>query len=997
MTSPQDEAEDSRTSGVGRKRDLQELMVQDDTGVSSKEDSQQRSHKRAKQDLESLGHLAIEDVVALDASSSAAVEPSSPSQNVPRPASQATQPTSWNTSVQGGLRTSFGSKAQGNMNAAAPDFADLVDEVESPRPTDFGNGAADFGDVNMDLQQDHLAMAETSDPSSEGIGGDIPSAPSPEHEESQEVSYPASDSEVGDDSGSDMDNQFGTEQSDGALDEMLAEDEDESLSAINHGSAVNDDGLSREPENVTKGGAKHAYPTNVRPDKRVYKSDSQTYHLSELRKEGQQISLKDFNFKDFVRHFITTNPENYQLLKAKNFKGAYNSYLSAYYYKGSKTNLMGKLDAASEQLVKAAIQDMKTLPTITPPTILDPEYPRDISKFKDTARYYKGQYNNEFELIEVLKDEKQISLHDITLQDFAPHFMRTNPRNFHLLSPRMVVAAFKSYLNLYYGNQSAETRERILGAASQGRDKFIEKTLQDTQRILLTSEYDENANQPSTVPLTTEMASANREMAGVAPRSPKPIEVGYSRVPNAQQVAPLQSSNAAAISFTPINAPRPSIPTQLDATSSNTQKISSASQLGHDVSNDGVVVTKADSLPDLSESRASSEESDADMDVDIDKVEMDLQLKYFPAVDGKVIGPRCLACADIGHKTLDCPALLCSFCGDGGNHSDYTCPQNQRCGKCRQKGHSKEDCPEKLLARNAETGECDLCKSSEHLEVNCHYIWRSFVPKSEEVRTVSGIPIHCYSCGSTGHYGPECGLHQGIVLSGGITWSKSNLQKYLDRNSKDRAICSGVDYSIPKNPGKVFNIKGKANDPITLDDSDDEVSFLHSRVDKAVAKPHQGQIRFGQNQQPAVNLSGNTSNNRNPQRHAALDFGPHHRQQDSARYGRERSFSPPPAYDNYDQAFPQDDHYRSQAPVLPYRQNNYRPPAGSMQGPSQTYTFQPARNQPGGGNRGRIGNSRGGGGRGGGAAHAPPNEPKQKKKKTKQKAAKAVRGGKAPR
>jgi hypothetical protein len=958
--------------------------MQEDIGVSSDEDSTQRIHKRAKQDLESLGHSADKDVMVLDGSLPVPEKSSSPSQNVPSQASQATQPTSWNKSVQGGLRTSFGSKAQGKTKAAAPAIA----EPESSGPVGPAGGVNDVKDINMDLQQDCLTMAEASNPSSEGLGGSLLSVPSPEPEEVPDVSYPASGGESGamvDDSDSDIDYQPGTKPSNGTLHRLLDKDEDGSLSAVSHGSVVNDDGLKREIQIVIKRDSEQMYPSNVQRDKQVYKSESRTYQLSELHKDGHQISLEDINFQDFVLDFMKTNPKDYQHLKVKAFKGAYNTYLTKY-YKGSKSKaaVMGNLDVASEQFVKAAIQDMKTLHA---------GYPRDISKFKDAARFYKS-HGTDFELIEVLKDQKQISLEDITFQDFAPHFMRTNPQTYHLLSPRMVEAAFRAYLTLYYGGQNPEAQERTLAAASQNRDRFVKQAMQDAESMLRAPELDQDIIQPSTAPLTTKMANVDRETIGVALRSPNLVEVRGSRVPNAQQTASSQSSNVAPIAFTPINTPRPSIPTQSDATLSTIQTIPSAIQLGRDVGNDGVVAMKGDSLPDLSESRASSEESDVHMDVDIDKVEMELQLKYFPAVNGKILGPRCLACADIGHKTLDCPALLCSFCGDAGNHSDFTCPQNQRCGKCRQKGHSKEDCPEKLLASNAEVGECDLCKSSAHLEINCHYIWRSFAPKSEEVRAVSSIPIHCYSCGSTGHYGPECGLHHGIILSGGITWSESNLQKYLDRNSKDRAICSGVDYSIPKNPGKVFNIKGKANDPVTLDDSDDDVSFLHSRVDKAAAKPHRGQIRIGQNLRPAEGLSSNTSSSRNPQRHAAPDFGYPRRQQDSARYGRERSFSPPPAYDNYDRAFPHDDRYRSQAPVLPYRQNNYRPPAGNMQGPPQTYTFQPSRVQPGGGNRGRAGRSRGGGG-GGGVANAPPNEPKQKNKKKKQKATKAVRGGKA--
>ncbi|KAM3082571.1 hypothetical protein ACMFMF_002229 [Clarireedia jacksonii] len=273
------------------------------------------------------------------------------------------------------------------------------------------------------------------------------------------------------------------------------------------------------------------------------------------------------------------------------------------------------------------------------------------------------------------------------------------------------------------------------------------------------------------------------------------------------------------------------------------------------------VISNGSGLEEFHENNAS--ENSGRMDAASIEDPEDL-LKYFPTADGAFI-PKCLVCGSSAHQASQCPDSTCSSCGTQGNHLTPACPQTLVCGKCRQPGHQTSRCPEKLRA--TQDVNCIICQSPNHIEVKCHFIWRSFLPQPHEIRTVQDIQICCYCCGASGHYGPDCGLHQGIPLSGGLSWSRANLQKYLDPSSASRAVSAGKDYSIPSRSKKGFSIKGRANDPIELDDSDgdddDTPAFIRPKVNNA---PKHGQIQFSQAVAPAPQFmfQGNGGGNNNP-------------------------------------------------------------------------------------------------------------------------------------
>ncbi|KAH6683237.1 hypothetical protein B0J14DRAFT_575435 [Halenospora varia] len=299
-----------------------------------------------------------------------------------------------------------------------------------------------------------------------------------------------------------------------------------------------------------------------------------------------------------------------------------------------------------------------------------------------------------------------------------------------------------------------------------------------------------------------------------------------------------------------------------------------------------------------------------------------LQQKYFPSSNKNT--KQCLGCGELGHRSQECPSLNCTLCGAEGSHSSIICPNSQRCGKCLQHGHAAFACPEKLKMTRTEMTGCEICGERDHIESACHFLWRSFAPREEGIRNVRDIPVYCYCCGGDGHYGPECGLFQGILLSGKHTWSKANRQKYLDPASQSRALSAGVDYSLPKPKAKhEFSIKGQgqANDPFTIEDSDEEVEFIRAKVNRP---PPNGHIHFGSSsQRPALDDVSNAPRPR---------FG----QNVEGRYGRERSFSPPPRFrdDDYSRGYNMSSNagpYGSRMPEYPPRDypDAYHPPGPS--------------------------------------------------------------------
>jgi hypothetical protein len=478
-----------------------------------------------------------------------------------------------------------------------------------------------------------------------------------------------------------------------------------------------------------------------------------------------------------------------------------------------------------------------------------PEHREMAAKIAKGSTFYPRQskptYRNrfgEFRISEVLDQGKPIHVEQFSFNVFAPAFLANNRDKWEVISQKTLVSAFQIYIGSFYSHvlglaewlRSTATAPDALTveeAKNQVQMRNSEGLNTSTSAVAGGGDNGQSLDHGPTMFLSP-LSSANlieqpenANAGDIAPEFPRPSDT----------TADLELSDDRGAKILRSEHPRPGgIHTNGMTSGSGTAKKS-----WNNDSRAMASVAKAEAM-DLAGASQSLPEEVESMDIDIDEAELFLQQKYFPSGTASAV-PRCLSCGQVGHNSSVCPVLSCTSCGTFGKHSTASCPLNMRCGKCRERGHSMEDCLEKLARANFEAIACDMCGSMDHLEIACHYIWRSFEPKPEETHRVSAIPVHCYRCGASDHYGPECGLHRGRILSGGRTWSRSNLQKYLDPASQQRALSAGVDYSITPRSNKQFSIKGKATDPIPIDDSDDE-TFIRAKIGAPIQKGH---IRFG--------------------------------------------------------------------------------------------------------------------------------------------------------
>lgn len=258
---------------------------------------------------------------------------------------------------------------------------------------------------------------------------------------------------------------------------------------------------------------------------------------------------------------------------------------------------------------------------------------------------------------------------------------------------------------------------------------------------------------------------------------------------------------------------------------------------------------------------------------DLSLQDLNAQLRYFHTskirdeVDGET-PVRCLVCAKEGHMAGLCEYLTCSTCGAFNQHTTHACPTRAKCGKCREQGHDKGHCPYKLRKMPVHEIVCDLCERNGHIEEDCELIWRTSGRPSESELAPANVRLSCYECGHSDHLGNNCPSRKPSKPTGTSTWD-------------------GNRGSVSIKSTREIKIKGKATqqNPINLDDSDDErANFYRPRI--SVPGPvRKGQIRIitDKRESPVCGPTGNERQAYTGRRHDSFAHVNDTYRQDEAR------------------------------------------------------------------------------------------------------------------
>jgi hypothetical protein len=912
MADMQAELPDSRTSVVGRKRDIQDTFSYRESVNSDDSSGEERYRKRVKETHVSsnTANISVGDDAAIDVSSHLPAQQSSdvdanrspissheqpdlklsgeeadkgqtppaakkvildPVQGesgVSRPQAAAqSNPVSarWNQAVQSGLRTSFGRKSQSRR---ATSSSLILDGPESTRQSALPvDTQFDFPMPLDRFQAHHVESERRPDYENGRFMSDGKGSTSDHPSRAENVSaHPIRIQVFSDEKGS------GDQEPQAYISELLSHPEGGRLDETNFAEAreglhhqskpiSSDDNGSEAEESRSDGNFESAGPSTRTPWVSVQSKKFEA--LTKKARKKLTVPERQAYDEAFEAHQAEERKARAtQKAEIKTRKALQNLPNDAKFRKLSKDEL-DLLDPQKREEYLAALEanrleKQRRLEEATrmAADILAEGCGIHLPEHRDMANiiarggtFYPRQctptYHNrlgDFKLFEVRDQGKPIHVEQFSFNVFAPAFLANNLDKLNGVTQKMLVSAFQIYIGSFYSHVLGFTA--WLRPTATAGDAL---TLEDAKRRVQMRNL-EGSNQANSGLVTIggdDGQLASHGNITFLPPLSSAVVVAHPGKANTSDINPAPPKRSDSI-------------TNLEHSSNRGAEIlrNKSSGLG------GIHTSCQTSKLDIGPSRNDDERTIADvvqteamdlsgvngplpeevqsMDIDINEAELFLQQKYFPSGTSST-APRCLSCSRVGHNSSTCPALSCTSCDTFGKHSTAFCPLNVRCGKCRERGHSTKDCPEKLARSKGEAIACDMCGSKDHPEIGCHYIWRSYEPKPEELLRVRDIPVHCYNCGASNHYGPECGLHRGRILSGGNTWSKTNLQKYLDPASQQRALSAGIDYSIPSRSNRQFSIKGKANDPIPIDDSDDE-TFIRAKVNPLVQNGH---IRFG--------------------------------------------------------------------------------------------------------------------------------------------------------
>ncbi|KAK1142572.1 hypothetical protein N8T08_007547 [Aspergillus melleus] len=291
----------------------------------------------------------------------------------------------------------------------------------------------------------------------------------------------------------------------------------------------------------------------------------------------------------------------------------------------------------------------------------------------------------------------------------------------------------------------------------------------------------------------------------------------------------------------------------------------------------------------------------------------------------------CTECSREGHLAEVCPSRECVHCGAWNQHQSNFCPQWRRCQRCRDRGHDEAQCPSQLKGSAAETP-CDLCGSTEHLELQCDAVWK--IPRQDAQSGPVLVSLSCSHCTSNRHLIGDCPSLPKPLMSSSWTLKGVDPNLVTNTNSVVSGRAKGPSSRGSQRGG--LKIRGRADQRSPSPDSDDMMSRPRQPIGRGAPR---GSIRIG----------GGIGRNKN--------FAP------------AGSRAPEPSYHGG---------YRSRSPPRPGRgrgRDNYHP-GGPRSPPGRPRHPLPPRPGRGGGDRGGRGSYRGGGGPGpkrggGGDAYRP--------------------------
>lgn len=183
--------------------------------------------------------------------------------------------------------------------------------------------------------------------------------------------------------------------------------------------------------------------------------------------------------------------------------------------------------------------------------------------------------------------------------------------------------------------------------------------------------------------------------------------------------------------------------------------------------------------------------------------------------------------------------IQCLHCGAWNKHDSNFCPSWRRCQRCRERGHDESQCSSLLKSSPSEVP-CDLCGSSDHLELECDHIWK--LPLRDPSSGPVLVSISCSHCTSSHHLVGDCpSLRRALASS---SWTLRGIDPQMVTNTNN-VMPSRRGAGPVTRSQRGMKIRGRADHRSPTPDSDED---MLSRPDRrpSVGRPSgRGNIRIG--------------------------------------------------------------------------------------------------------------------------------------------------------